>query len=136
LENWYRHVLKHPTLSSDLRRELEAFNTTLKENTRLHKLATNPLLLTVMTAIHRHERLPDKRVQLYERCADLLLDKWAKLKGVDNLRKEMKLSSKEDQNACIAQLGFVLHERSQGESVKNTNVFPEDEEEYENKGNC
>src|SRR5205807_2667800 len=49
----------------------------------------------------------------YERCADLLLDKWAKLKGVDTRWKDLKMS-KEDQSACIAHLGFVLHERSQG----------------------
>jgi len=45
--------LKHPTLPFDLRQELEGFYSTLLSNPRLHQLAVNPLLLTVMTALHR-----------------------------------------------------------------------------------
>ena len=58
-----------------------------------------------MTALHRHERLPDKRVQVYEKCADLLLDTWAKLRNTDIRWRDMKMG-KDDQNACIAHLGF------------------------------
>jgi hypothetical protein len=112
LESWYIHVLKCTSLSFELRQELEAFYTTLKENPRLHRLAINPLLLTVMTALHRYERLPDERVLIYEKCSDLLLDTWARLKHEGTHWKEVKMS-KEDQKACIAHLGFILHQRSQ-----------------------
>ena len=84
----------------------------MKENTRLHTLAENPLLLSVITALHRYERLPERRVLVYDRCADLLLDKWARLKGVDKRWSDLTLS-REDQYACVAHLGFVLQQRSQ-----------------------
>lgn len=116
LEHWYHNVLKHNSLFSESRRDLESFYTILTTNPRLHMLAKNPLLLTVMTAVHRYERLPNKRVQVYERCADLLLDKWAKLKGVDVRWKDLKMS-KEDQSACIGHLGLVLHEHSQDKEI-------------------
>ena len=112
LKRWYTHVLKLSPLPPDDRQELETFYTTLRENPRLHSLAANPLLLTVITALHRYERLPDRRILVYDRCADLLLDTWAKLKGTDIRWKDMK-TGKEDQYACVAHLGFVLHERSQ-----------------------
>jgi hypothetical protein len=83
LEHWYAHVLRLSPLPSEDRQELEALYKTLQDNPRLHKLAVNPLLLTVITALHRYERLPDKRILVYDRCADLLLDTWAKRKGTD-----------------------------------------------------
>ncbi len=112
LEKWYTHVLRLFPLSSDDRVDLEELYTTLKGNRRLHSLAENPLLLTAITAIHRYERLPDKRVQVYDRCADLLLETWAKLRGTSVRWSDLKLT-KEDQYACVAHLGFVLHERMQ-----------------------
>jgi hypothetical protein len=122
LEHWYAHVLKLSPLPPDDEQELDMLYKTLKENPRLHKLATNPLLLTVITALHRYERLPDRRVLVYDSCANLLLDTWAKLKGTDARWKDMRMG-KEDQNACVGHLGYVLHERSQ-EDTKDT----EDEE--------
>jgi hypothetical protein len=84
-------------------------------------LAANPLLLTVITALHRYERLPDRRILVYDRCADLLLDTWAKLKGTDVRWRDMKMS-KEDQYACVAHLGFVLHERTQTKEEKSVTI--------------
>jgi hypothetical protein len=95
LESWYAHVLKYSPLPRDVQQELDAFYSILKKNERLHRLAENPLLLTVMTALHRYERLPDERVLIYEKCADLLLDIWAKLKYQDVRWNGMKMS-KED----------------------------------------
>jgi energy-coupling factor transporter ATP-binding protein EcfA2 len=112
LERWYVYVLRLSPLPPDDRQELETLYATLTENPRLHTLAAIPLLLTVISALNRYERLPDRRVIVYDRCSDLLLDTWTKLRGTDERWKDMMLR-KEDQYACIAHLGFVLHERSQ-----------------------
>ena len=112
LEHWYSHVLRLSPLPTEDQQELENLYKTLTENLRLHSLAANPLLLTVITALHRYERLPDRRILVYDRCADLLLNTWAKLRGTDVRWKDMKMG-KEDQYSCVAYLGFVLHERSQ-----------------------
>ena len=113
LENWYTYVLQLPLpLPLDDQQELETLYNDLKTNPRLHSLAENPLLLTVITALHRYERLPDRRVLVYDKCADLLLDTWAKLRGTDVRWKDLRLS-KDDQMACVAHLGFVLHSSAQ-----------------------
>jgi len=119
LEHWYIYVRRLSPLSLEDQQELEVLYTTLTKNPRLHALATNPLLLTVIAALHRYERLPDRRVQVYDRCADLLLNIWARLRGTVANWKEMKMS-KEIQYVCVAHLGFVLHERSQGKQEKKT----------------
>jgi hypothetical protein len=121
LEHWYNHVRHLSPLPLEDQQELEMLYTTLTMNPRLHALAANPLLLTVMTALHRYERLPDRRVQVYDRCADLLLNIWSRLRGTVARWTDMKMS-KEIQYACIAHLGFVLHERSQGKQEKKSGV--------------
>ena len=116
LENWYTHVLRLSSLPPEDRQEMETLYTTLKEHPRLHILATSPLLLTVITALNRYERLPDRKVLVYDRCSELLLDTWTKLRGTDERWKERGMTlRKEDQYACIAHLGFVLHKRSQSQ---------------------
>lgn len=119
LENWYTAVLRFSPIPQRERAEINQLLEAIKINSRLHKLAENPLLLTVMTALHRYESLPDRRVQVYDRCADLLLETWAKLKGTDKRWQDMKMI-KEEQYACVAYLGLFLHERSQGETAEAT----------------
>jgi len=47
----------------------------------LWRLASNPLLLTVMALVHTHKgRLPDARALLYEETVDILLWRWEQLK--------------------------------------------------------
>jgi NACHT domain len=111
LENWYTHVLGLSPIPYEDQQEMHALYTLLKENSWLHPLAANPLLITVVIALQRYERLPSRRVLIYDRCADLLLETWAKLKGTDIRWKDLKMA-KEDQYACIAHLGFILHEIS------------------------
>src|SRR5437879_10600228 len=62
LLNWYSAVLGLSPITQTDQQELDLLCQTLQDNTRLHKLAENPLLLTVITALHRYERLPDRRV--------------------------------------------------------------------------
>ena len=119
LEHWYTQVLRLSPLPPDDQQELNKLYLTLKSNPGLHSLATNPLLLTVITALHRYESLPDRRVLIYDRCADILLEIWAKLRGTDIRWNDMVLS-KEDQYACTAHLGFVIHGRSQGSTTDIT----------------
>ena len=48
----------------------------------LWRLASNPLLLTVMALVHTHKgRLPDARALLYEDTVDVLLWRWEQIKA-------------------------------------------------------
>jgi hypothetical protein len=114
LKQWYLNVLRLSPLPFDEQQELEAFYSILKEKPRLHTLATNPLLLTVLTALHRSKHLPDRRVLAYEECAKILLEIWAQYRGTDKRWNDL-IMTEEDKHACVAHLGFVLHKRSQAQ---------------------
>lgn len=52
----------------------------------LMKLAKNPLILQIVALVHRgRRRLPQRRVELYDECANVLLEKWDMAKGLDVL---------------------------------------------------
>src|SRR6266487_743435 len=112
LGRWYTYVLRLSPIPYEDQKELESLYETLKGNPRLHTLARNPLLLTIITTLHRTERLPDRRVHVYDRCAELLLDTWSRRRGTNGRWQGMQMT-RDVQRACIAHLGFILYERLQ-----------------------
>jgi len=71
----------------------------------LVKLAVNPLLLQIIALVHRDRgRLPQRRVELYEECTNVLLEKWDMAKGLDVL-----LTAHEARN-ILQPLALWLHE--------------------------
>jgi len=52
----------------------------------LKELAVNPLMLQIIALVHRDRgMLPDRRVELYKECTDVLLERWDKAKGLEVL---------------------------------------------------
>ncbi|GAA3839553.1 hypothetical protein GCM10022243_02410 [Saccharothrix violaceirubra] len=83
---WYRHY----TVEND-DRDAAGLIRRITENPRLRELAGNPLLLTMMAIIYKHQDLPEKRWQLYARCTAVLLEDWdVKRKKIDT-RETLRL---------------------------------------------
>jgi NACHT domain len=107
----YRYLLQRPVLLETDKQGIDALLKRLKEP-GLYRLAENPLLLMVIVMQSRAYGIADKRGEAYEACAQLLLFKWAGLKGTDKRWKGLLLDN-EDTYDCTAHLGFVLHEQAQ-----------------------
>jgi len=55
----------------------------IEANERVQRLAVNPLLLSIIALVHRYRAtLPQRRVELYEECTDVLLGYWDIAKGI------------------------------------------------------
>ncbi len=85
IPRWYAHVgTKDPALGPDnAARYAEQLVNAVERNPRLAALAPSPLLLTLMTSLHRWREggsLPDRRQELYEQSVMLLLDLWQRPK--------------------------------------------------------
>ncbi len=64
--------------------EAEKLIQAIKGNARVHELAVNPLLLTVIALVQRYRaQLPDRRVELYEEALEVLLVQWDAVKGLE-----------------------------------------------------
>lgn len=57
--------------------EAEALLAEIRRNPRVEELATNPLMLVIVSLIrYERTRLPEERVQLYQRAVNTLMDTW------------------------------------------------------------
>jgi predicted NACHT family NTPase len=68
----------------------------LKENLGIRRLATNPMLLSIIALVHRSlATLPKERAKLYSECIKILLEQWDISKGVRVDDTNLKLEQKE-----------------------------------------
>ncbi len=84
----------------------------------LHRLAQNPLLLTIMIMVHVYEgSLPKERVYLYEKCINYLLYSWHKDQEtqLQDLRNQLDLAcwNQSDMNRLVNLFGFSAQERNE-----------------------
>lgn len=75
---WYAAAVQAGGLPEARRDELAAaLQRAVAASRDLQRLATRPLLLTIMALVHLNDgRLPEDRVTLYSRCIDILLGQW------------------------------------------------------------
>ena len=93
LVNWFEAVeaALHPVTDEEKYRKKGRGNALalferISKSGYLSKLAINPLLLQIMALVHRDRgTLPQRRVELYDECTNVLLEKWDMAKGLDVL---------------------------------------------------
>lgn len=111
VEKWYAAREREPEQAKT--RAANLFND-LKANERLLKLAENPLTLTIIALVHQRAqgKLPDARVELYDRCADTLIEEWDKWKGLapeDRARPYYQLRRR-----LLERAAYWMHIEAQG----------------------
>ncbi|GEM_PF-3311975 len=114
VEKWYATRERDPEQAKT--RAANLFDD-LKANARLLKLAENPLTLTIIALVHQRAqgKLPDARVELYDRCAETLIEEWDKWKGLapdDRARPYCQLRRR-----LLERAAYWMHIESQEQDV-------------------
>jgi hypothetical protein len=79
-------------------------------NKSIERLATNPMLMTIIALIHyRGKKLPNKRVELYQVCAETMLDSWI----LQRIPREDYLKDKDALIEILSPVAFDIHATSQ-----------------------
>ncbi len=108
LRNWYIAVDAGPGANQDKIGKAGASakrlaKVLLEDRADLMKLWRNPLTLQITAIVDRYRGgLPERRVQLYERCTDILLDVWA--------QKHLPKLVSQNARLLLQPLAFDLHE--------------------------
>ena len=96
IANWYGEVLRTQAVNalgpnpaeadkqqaeeqaaSEARQETKALWDSLRQNENLLRIARTPLILSLITLVHKTRRdLPKNRARLYGECLEVLLEKW------------------------------------------------------------
>lgn len=83
---------------------------------RVERLATNPLLLSVLAMVHQRDVvLPQRRAELYEECIEMLLGYWDQVKGGEAARELATYGelSRSEKRALLEPIALWFHERGQ-----------------------
>ena len=93
VHNWYldteaksQQRTMDPGVREDAYRQADRLLAEIRDHDALQEMATNPLLLTMIAAVHRRfDRLPLKRVDLYSEICQVLLEKRQRAKGMPDI---------------------------------------------------
>lgn len=115
LRFWYA---LDPTLPSDAwRREADALYEKIKAAPGTLSLAGTPLLATLLLLIWRREgALPERRVDLYERCCRVLVEEWEQSKDVA-YRGIFATLGWEQHLRLLAPIAYDIHRQEQRTSI-------------------
>ncbi|MCA9926621.1 MAG: SUMF1/EgtB/PvdO family nonheme iron enzyme, partial [Anaerolineales bacterium] len=89
VERWTRTVAQAvqgtaEIAESDVQREAAGLLTAVFDNSGIRRLATNPLLLTILALMRRQNvSLPQRRVELYDHYVKILIKHWNLARGLD-----------------------------------------------------
>lgn len=79
------HEIQEPTNTPERDRLTRSLQDAITRTPSVGRLATNPLLLTLMAFIHQGLRkLPQDRGELYEKCVEMLLKTWQEARRPDD----------------------------------------------------
>jgi HEAT repeat protein len=105
IEHWYESRFKD---SEERKRRQESLRKALAEQNRIKLLARNPLLLTIISLIHRYTYLPRQRYKLYQQAVETLLTAWDTNKEL-NEHWSMEYLKPEDLERLMQQLAYWIH---------------------------
>jgi predicted NACHT family NTPase len=75
LDQWHQ-VTFDKSQEQEAATKRERLDKAIQNSKSIAQLAGNPLLLTMMAVLNRHQELPRDRVDLYQQCSRLLLHQW------------------------------------------------------------
>jgi tetratricopeptide (TPR) repeat protein len=108
----------------DAEREARGIVNAIASQAGVKRLATNPLLLTILALIHRNgTRLPQRRIELYELAAKTLIEDWQLGRNVPyGTQQKQPDLLEEEVTALLAPLAFWIHEEKPSGMVEQEEV--------------
>ncbi len=109
IDHWYDSRFE---LVSERQRRKDGLRKALKAQSRIKRLARNPLLLTIIALIHRYQaQLPHERYKLYDKAVETLLTSWDANKELSN-HETLEYLQLDDLRRLMERLAYWIH--SQG----------------------
>ena len=91
---------------------------TLRANRAVHDLATNPLLLTILALMQREGiKLPDRRVQLYDKYIEVLLSSWQLARSLAGPQPDLRTLDVVENLQLLGPLALWMQESSPGQGL-------------------
>lgn len=105
---WYKSISKYTDKDyKNAEIQAESLFSSISRNPSVIKLASNPLLATIIAMIHyKGKKLPNKRIELYDISSETFLEYWVQLR----MCYERKLKDKNEIIEILAPIAFEIHQ--------------------------
>ncbi|HEY3363127.1 MAG TPA: HEAT repeat domain-containing protein [Methanosarcina sp.] len=110
LDKWYPFVVDENEIENRKSRILKA----LKDSPSIRQLAGNPLLLTILAIIGKHQELPRERWKLYDHAASVLVENWEVNKHLKRSSVEMDFIGEDDKKELLMKIAFKMQSGPDG----------------------
>ncbi|WP_017557342.1 HEAT repeat domain-containing protein [Nocardiopsis baichengensis] len=112
LDAWYGLALSDRPRTASQRRE--RLTKAIKETPAIRDLAGNPLLLTILAIIGKHQELPRERSEVYDHAAGVLVHHWDVNKHLSDARISAAPVRVKDKKELLRRLAYRMQQGSSG----------------------
>ncbi|WIM94536.1 HEAT repeat domain-containing protein [Actinoplanes oblitus] len=117
LQRWYELVLgDRPAVAASRR---ERLGQAITESAPIRELAGNPLLLTILAIIGKHQELPRERWKVYDHAAGVLVQHWDVNKHLFDQDIEALAMREDDKKDLLRRLAIRMQAGSHGSAGNN-----------------
>lgn len=115
LTSWYRLAMHDRPEDAVMRRArlLDA----MRHSPAIRELAGNPLLLTILAIIGKHQALPRERFKLYDHAATVLVEQWDINRHLREQNSSLEFIDAEDKKQLLRQLAYRMQSAERGLTV-------------------
>jgi len=112
LRSWYELALHDRPGAAEMRRE--RLTRAIKDSAPIRELAGNPLLLTILAIIGKHQELPRERWRVYDHAAGVLVQHWDVNKHLVDEDIDADVIREDDKKELLRKLAIRMQEGSHG----------------------
>jgi HEAT repeat protein len=126
IDHWYDSRLKDDPAQAERRKA--DLQKAFARNERIRLLAKNPLLLTIITLIHRYQaELPRQRCKLYEKAVETLLTSWDSGKEIKLYSQVLLFLKSDDLLYILKKLAYWIHTQGNTGETEGGTLIDKDE---------
>jgi predicted NACHT family NTPase len=126
IDHWYDSRLKDDKAQAERRKA--DLQKAFARNERIRLLAKNPLLLTIITLIHRYQaELPRQRCKLYEKAVETLLTSWDSGKEIKLYSQVLLFLKSDDLLYILKKLAYWIHTQGSTGETEGGTLIDKDE---------
>ena len=111
IQRWHKLTYQDET---EKVRKRERLKRAIKDSPAIEQLSGNPLLLTMMAILNRHQELPRDRAELYNQASRVLLQQWDMERALVDAKIDPITIDYKDKQAILRRVAFFMQENEAG----------------------
>ena len=112
IDKWYSIALINNADEASARKE--RINRSLDKSASIGQLAGNPLLLTIMAIINKHQELPRERWRLYEHASSVLIHHWDWERSIKEWDIKIEYLGQDDKEELLRRIAYQMQSAPKG----------------------